>query len=82
MNKIEKVYPVTPEVVSNRVIVSNKVLKQLVTSLNEVIIATNTLIDKVEDLDSKTTKLSTEINNTKSSVQALAAAMQDLQNIQ
>lgn len=82
MNKIEKVYPVTPEVVSNRVIVSNKVLKQLVTSLNEVIVATNILIDKVEGLDSKTTNLTTEIDTTKSSVKALAAAMQDLQNIQ
>lgn len=99
MNKVEKIHPVTPRVVSNRVIISNKVFTELIDTINANIVATNSLIDAFETLNSKVEgynnyhidaeqNLETQTNSlreaviaNKESTQALAAAIQVLQNI-
>ena len=100
MNKIEKTHPVTPRVVSNRVIISNKVFTELIDTINSIVNATNSLIDAVESLEDNLTacdnkhtssetalgnqasELRTAINSNKDSIQALAAAIQEITNIQ
>jgi len=71
MNKIEKIHPVTPEVVSNRVVISNKVFKEIVTTLNNAIDTLNILISKYnEDHES--------IENLRGQIKELAQAMNTL----
>ena len=88
MNKVEKIHPVTPRVVSNRVIISNKVFTELIDTINANIAATNSLIDAFETLNSKVEGYGAKTNSLREAVlankertQSLAAAIQVLQNI-
>ena len=81
MPKMEKIHPVTPSIVSNRVVISNKVLSGIVNAVNTLIESNNAIIDKLESLDGDVTTLKTTVHNNQQAVQALAQAVQTLQNI-
>lgn len=84
MNKIEKVHPVTPSVVSNRVIISNKVFRELVECVNNIVETTNNIIDTLSNLendlrsiDNTHTNAEAELQVRANTIQALATANQE-----
>lgn len=76
MGKIEKVHPIGANIVSNRIIISNQTLNDIVKVTNALVDTVNALCDKLSDYD----KVKQDIQTTKDSVKALAKAIQIVQN--
>lgn len=57
MNKVEKINPATGNIISNRVVVNNKVFQEIINAVNTNAEATNQIIDVVVLLEQKITAL-------------------------